>query len=324
MLQQKEIQEERYIENQAEDIYQIFDKVFKKIITLSCVAVINLINALFHTDYPTDSTITYNWTEFENEKLKRILADTILTINGMYSYHIEAQIEKDNAIVFRVFEYGFYHANRTRYTEDGKYVLPFPTPVVIYLYYENQVPEEYSLVLEFNRDGSAEGEEKQTFEYKVPVIKLQDISAQELNDRKMVILIPFHLLKLRKAVKDGNLEKRMDELKTMITDDIIGSIDKNQELGNITPEDAYRLKCYVESMWKYLCKHHKELEAFSDMTDESFMTVADVICEDLERTREALKNKEKMLEEKDKVLEENAREIERLRAENERLKAMKR
>ena len=115
----------------------------------------------------------------------------------------------------------------------------------------------------------------------------------------------------------------MDELKTMITDDIIGSIDKNQELGNITPEDAYRLKCYVESMWKYLCKHHKELEAFSDMTDESFMTVADVICNDLERTREALKNKEKMLEEKAKVLEENAREIERLRAENERLKAMK-
>ncbi|MGN0495239.1 MAG: hypothetical protein ACI4GW_03350 [Lachnospiraceae bacterium] len=124
----------------------------------------------------------------------------------------------------------------------------------------------------------------------------------------------------------------------MITDDIIGSIDKNQELGNITPEDAYRLKHYVKSMWIYLCKHHKELEAFSDMTDESFMTVADVICEDLERTREALKKKEKMLEEnakvleeKDrvleenaKVLEENAREIERLRTENERLKAMKR
>lgn len=145
-----------------------------------------------------------------------------------------------------------------------------------------------------------------------------------------MILIPFHLLKLRKAIKDGNLEKRMDELKTMITDDIIGSIDKNQELGNITPEDAYRLKYYVESMWIYLCKHHKELEAFSDMTDESFMTVADVICEDLERTREALKKKEKMLEEKakvleekDKVLEEKDKEIAEMRAEIERLKAEK-
>ncbi|MBQ9926783.1 MAG: hypothetical protein IJO65_02295 [Lachnospiraceae bacterium] len=34
------------------------------------------------------STITYNWTEFEGEDLRKILADTILTINGRYSYHM--------------------------------------------------------------------------------------------------------------------------------------------------------------------------------------------------------------------------------------------
>lgn len=69
-------------------IYQIYDKVFKKILTLSSTAVINLINGLFDTDYPTDSTITYNWTEFTDDNLRRILADTILTINGSNSYHL--------------------------------------------------------------------------------------------------------------------------------------------------------------------------------------------------------------------------------------------
>ena len=47
-------------EDSAEEVYQIFDKVFKKIITLSAKAVINLINGLFDTDYPLDSSITYN------------------------------------------------------------------------------------------------------------------------------------------------------------------------------------------------------------------------------------------------------------------------
>lgn len=93
-------------------IYQIYDKIFKKILTLSSKAVINLINGLFETDYPLDSTIRYNWTEFTDDKLKRILADTILTINDIHSYHMEAQMTKDDSIIFRVFEYGFSHANR--------------------------------------------------------------------------------------------------------------------------------------------------------------------------------------------------------------------
>jgi hypothetical protein len=90
-----------------EKIFQIYDKTFKKVLTLSSTAVINMINGLFGTNYPLDSTITYNWTEFEDDKLKKVLADTIITINNCHSYHMEAQIEKDDNIVFRVFEYGF-------------------------------------------------------------------------------------------------------------------------------------------------------------------------------------------------------------------------
>ncbi|MCM1180892.1 MAG: hypothetical protein NC347_11585, partial [Clostridium sp.] len=98
------------VADNPQKITQIYDKTIKKILTLSSTAVVNLINGLFDTDYPKDSTITYNWTEFTNDKLKRILADTILTINGKNSYHIEAQMEKDETIIFRVFEYGYRHA----------------------------------------------------------------------------------------------------------------------------------------------------------------------------------------------------------------------
>lgn len=273
---------ENTLSKETVEIHQIFDKVFKKILTLSTKAVINLINELFETDYPLDSTITYNWTEFEDESLRCILADTILTINNRYSYHLEAQIEKDNSIVFRVFEYGFGHANRNRMEQDGRYVMQFPRPMVIYLYYEGNVPDEYTLTLEFN-------EGKEEYEYKVPVLKLPEISSQELSDRKMVILIPFHVLKLRYALKKGNFES-VDELQRYILNDIIGHIDKNLQIRNITIEDALKLKRYLQKLCDYLSKHHKELEGMRDMTDESFMTDIDIICKEHEERVEKLES----------------------------------
>ena len=45
------------------------------------------LNAFLH--YPTNSKITYNWTEHEDKELKRTLSDSILTINGRDIYHME-------------------------------------------------------------------------------------------------------------------------------------------------------------------------------------------------------------------------------------------
>lgn len=288
-------------DNFIDEIYQIFDKTFKKVLTLSTRAVINLINGMFHTDYPLDSTITYNWTEFEDDNLRKILADAILTINGTNAYHLEAQMEKDDSIVFRVFEYSYSHANRTRIQEDGEYVLRFPRPMVIYLYYEKEVPDEYTLKLTFN-------EERDTFHYKVPVLKLPEISSKELCERKMVILIPFHILKLRYALKKGSFQD-VEELQSYILNDIIGHINENIRLGNITIEDALKLKRYLQRLCDYLSKHHKELEAMGDMTDESFMTDIDIMCKEHE---EAMAEKDKLLVAKEEQLAAKDKQIEDL------------
>ena len=87
-------------------------------------------------------------------------------------------------------------------------------------------------------------------------------------------------------------------------------------------------------LWRYLLKHHKELEAFGDMTDESFMTEADIICERLHKAEDLLKEKDSELQEQEtkwqnaleekqmlqSTLQEKDAELERLRAELESLK----
>ena len=71
------------------------------------------------------------------------------------------------------------------------------------------------------------------FSYKVPVFKLQSISLQELNDKKLIALLPFLLLKLRKKIERIRSKENMEELQRLVMNDIMSNIDRNVEVGNI-------------------------------------------------------------------------------------------
>ena len=81
----------------------------------------------------------------------------------------------------------------------------------------------------------------------------------------------------------------------------IGSINENTKLGNITIEDALKLKRYLRKLCDYLSRHYEELKGMSDMTDESFMTDIDIMCEEHEK---AMAEKDVQLAEKDVQLAE--------------------
>ena len=252
------------------EIHQIYDKAFKRILTLSDKAVINLINGLFGTDYPTNSKITYNWTEHEDKDLKRTLSDSILTINDRDIYHIEAQITEDEEIVFRVFEYGFGHAYKNRTYENGNETMIFPRPCIIYLDEgkKDKIPDEYTLILKFEDQGE--------FSYKVPVFKLQTISVQELNDKKLIVLLPFLLLKLRKKMEKIRSKENMEELQRLVVNDIIDVIHKNEELGNLSHSDALDLIDLTTKLYMKIYSKYKEMEDFTmRMVDQSLELASD-------------------------------------------------
>ena len=278
------------------EIYQIYDKAFKRILTLSEKTVINLINGLFDTNYPTDSKITYNWTEHENKDLKRTLADSILTINGRDSYHIEAQMTEDEEIVFRFIEYGFGHAYKNRTFIDGGERMVFPRPCILYLDEgkKDKVPDEYKLTLLFEDQGE--------FTYKVPLVKLQNMSVEELNRKKMIALLPFQLLKLRKKIENLRTEENLEELQNFVMNDIIESIYENETVGNISHSDALDLIELTTKLYMKIYSKYKELEEFTmRMCDQSLELISDKY---------------------EKTVEELQDEVADMKAENEQLKTM--
>ena len=267
-----------------ESIAQIYDKVFKRILTLSNLAVINFINGLFGRNFPADSKLTYNWTENIKNSLEKTIADTIMTVNDTEKFHVEAQINSDSTIALRVFDYGYQEALKYKKIENDRIILEFPQSKIIFLEHNSGTPDTVILELNFNKQGK--------YEYKVPVMKFLDYSADELNRRHLVILMPLYLLKLRKDIEKEQSTENALKLKALINDGIIRLIEENEKAGNITHEDTVILVGLLEKLYNHLygrIKKFKE-EGINDMITEKLILETDKI----------IYERDKIIAEKDK------------------------
>lgn len=96
-------------------------------------------------------------------------------------------------------------------------------------------------------------------------------------------------------------------LKSLIKTDIMGSIDKNIELGNITLEDgAYRNSTDDLPLSVAKGRHNKEV---TDMVDQSIVTFVDEFQEQKAKLEQEIADRDKKLADKDKELAERNYEL---------------
>ena len=130
----------------------------------------------------------------------------------------------------------------------------------------------------------------------------------------MIILIPFELLKFRDAMKKERSPENLEALKNLIQNDIIGSIKQNLVAGNITLDDARRLRRLTQQLYDHIYSHYEEMEVLNEMTDESLMLDIDIIEKEHEQQLAALAaEKDSVISEKDSVISEKDAEIAFLR-----------
>lgn len=101
-------------------------------------------------------------------------------------------------------------------------------------------------------------------------------------------------------MKKERSQENLEALKNLIQNDIIGSINENLRVGNLTEYDARILKRLTHKLYLHIYSHYKELEEVTEMTDESFLLDIEII------EREHQKQLEKLQAEKDEALAELA------------------
>jgi hypothetical protein len=195
-------------------------------------------------------------------KLEKNTSDIMLNIGG-YDFHIECQVENDDTMAIRVFEYGFAYGRERKVVSEDKSIITvrMPDARIIYLEPTGTTPEEVTLRLVFP-DGSEH-------DYCVKSYKLLEHSIEELEGSDLILLVPLYALKYRKALKaaeGAEGEKREETMRALAEDArrlIAGmeeAVKKSRERGVLGQVDALATMRHFDKMYQELYEVYPEFE----------------------------------------------------------------
>jgi predicted transposase/invertase (TIGR01784 family) len=280
------------------DTHNIFDKAFKRLILSSKRAVIHLINGLFDAGHPLDSSVEYPNTEFVTGQMKHLYSDILIVIGGIHRYHLEAQIQHDSTMALRIFEYGFQYALRNKTMHKGLPTVSMPRACVIYLTPGAKKTKQSAFRLLFP-DGSSHI-------YRVKAFYLLNHEIRELEDRKMVILLPFYILKLKKAVeRAGNREKlrELSQEAVGMMDEILKAVERSGRDGILSAEESGMLIELLKRLYNEVYRNYDEFkeadmrlqDIIMTMSEEAEVYIAEVAeIRSEEHIREVVRNMKKI------------------------------
>jgi hypothetical protein len=153
------------------------------------------------------------------------------------------------------------------------------------------------------------------------------MSVKELNEKKLIALLPFQLLKLRKKIENLRTKENLEELQKFVINDIINSIYENEVVGNISHNDAMDLIELTTKLYMKIYSKYKELEDFTmRMCDQSLDFISDKYEETIDKYEEKVNKYEAqvdklqgevagikdMIESKDQIIKDLQRQLEEL------------
>jgi hypothetical protein len=256
----------------------IFDRSFKQIMgSLSPKALIHFINRLFGSNHPLDSEVKHLNTEHIDKALNKRLSDEIVSIEDRI-YEIEEQTTDDANMAIRVFEYGYAQALKSKEAKDDVILLPFPRIIVIYLEAGASTPDVLTVRMKFP-DGTEH-------DFNVKTLKLLDYSVEELTERGLAALLPFYIIRLRKALRQAvtkeeraKVEAEFKELGMKLKDTTERSVDG----GLFNEEDIATLLDRLSGLVKQIGQGYKTTKEIRKMVDTTLMGYGQVLARRYER-----------------------------------------
>ena len=160
-----------------------YDDVFRTLLTDCTELMIPVVNEIFHTDYTGKETICL---------LQR------------KRYHIECQSTEDGSMIIRMFEYDVQLALENKEMTADTLTVRFPDSAIVSLRHSKNTPE--VMTVKVQTPGGR-------ISYTVPVLKVKRYTINELFEKKLFFLIPFHIFAYEKDFKE--LEENNKKLKQL-------------------------------------------------------------------------------------------------------------
>lgn len=169
-----------------------FDDVFRTIAEKMPELMIPLINEVFKTNYSEMDLLHQGRNEFTSGSGK-IITDSIYYFRDR-TYHIECQSTNDRTMTIRMFEYDFFIALENPVRKRSCYEVCFPASTVLFLRKPKHARKELSVKVSLPVGKS--------FVYALPVIYAADYSLNEIFEKRLLMLLPFYLLRYEKEFNE--------------------------------------------------------------------------------------------------------------------------
>lgn len=204
--------------------------ILKKLFRLSDHALIRLINRLFQTEYDEEEVIWKDWAEQEEMSV-------CLKVGGLNRYKIRVYDLEGSIRICAEDKGCTYYYGREHFCSE----MQIREPGVFY--FGKNREEEYCSTLEFSGKGQAK--------LSTHVITLDDCSAEMLEEQGLILFVPFLFYSFLK--QGGEEQERQEALKYFLIHDIVGSLERSFQKGDLTALDVQKLKQLCRQMiWRLL------------------------------------------------------------------------
>ena len=173
-----------------------YDDAFRTLMVKCPTLVIPLVNEVFHEKYELQEKVRVFHNEFfvGNRHQKERITDSHIGI-GDKRYHVECQSSTDGTITVRIFEYDAQIAAENVQMERDETIFTFPCSALLYLRCPSQTPRTMRVTYKVpNGDIS----------YEIPILKVPEYTADEIVEKELYFLIPFHVFAYEKELEKIN------------------------------------------------------------------------------------------------------------------------
>lgn len=295
----EEIRESEGLPENLSTEAQLWDEIMKKETFRMPEQLFPLIKEVHRRDYPKGTDIHPLATEFSVERsdtkeITSIRADITVVVDGKDIYHFECEIKNDGTMVIRMFEYDVHIALSYMQEKEGCMVVKFPYSAVLYLQDNENTPDELKCQIEFQDGG--------TYEYKVPTIKIQTYSLEEIKEKHLCVLIPFLPLRFRKRISAKRNKLKKEEL-TSFYQQIILLLEEEVKAGYLSETNRNTIISLLsKSLIRVFYRNEELLKEVVKLTEP-------ILELEFEKYEKVIEKQAKDLQEKDKSLQEKDAEI---------------
>ena len=267
----------KVMEDQGEEKNKIWDMTFKTLLLETPKIFLPLIKEVFDVEYSRERKIVLLNNEYYNKE-EKVITDTTFRI-GRVNYHFECQFSNDKTMVVRMFEYDF-QIGMTKLKEEGQYLeLEFPKSCVMYITGNKKLPKELKMRLKLQNGES--------IEYKVPTVRVQDYSLEEIEERKLVLFLPFLILRYTEKLK--NKKRPTEEEISKFYEEMIKVLNKSYEKKEINEGERIILGETLKKTEEYALRNYPEYKERVEEMMEGILKL-----ESVEAIREARKEGEEI------------------------------